>query len=56
MRRSRLTHLHIEESWSLREIMNISGHRNLMSLQQYLDSDRRQTFDKYRELFVKEGV
>ena len=56
MRRSRLTHLHIEESWSLREIMNISGHRNLMSLQQYLDSDRRQTFDKYRELFVREGV
>ena len=56
MRRSRLTHLHIEENWSLRQIMDISGHRNLLSLQQYLDSDRRQTFEKYRELFVKEGV
>tara|TARA_B100000925_G_C21907113_1_gene429794 strand:- start:211 stop:810 length:600 start_codon:yes stop_codon:yes gene_type:complete len=56
MRRSRLTHLHIEEGWSLRQIMDISGHKNLLSLQQYLDSDRRQTFDKYRELFAKEGV
>ncbi len=56
MRRSRLTHLHIEECWSLRQVMDISGHKNLMSLQQYLDSDRRQTFDKYRELFDKEGV
>ena len=55
MRRSRLTHLHIEEGWSLRQIMDISGHKNLLSLQQYLDSDRRQTFEKYRELFTKEG-
>ena len=40
-RRSRLTHLHIEEKWSLREIMDISGHKNLLSLQQYLDTDKK---------------
>tara|TARA_R100000027_G_scaffold67092_1_gene64578 strand:+ start:297 stop:896 length:600 start_codon:yes stop_codon:yes gene_type:complete len=55
-RRSRLTHLHIEEKWSLREIMDISGHKNLLSLQQYLDTDKKTTFEKYRNLFVKEGV
>ena len=55
-RRSRLTHLHIEEKWSLREIMDISGHKNLLSLQQYLDTDRKATFEKYRVLFEKEGV
>ena len=55
-RRSRLTHLHIEEKWSLREIMDISGHKNLLSLQQYLDTDKKTTFEKYRNLFAKEGV
>ena len=55
-RRLRLTHLHIEEKWSLREIMDISGHKNLLSLQQYLDTDKKTTFEKYRNLFVKEGV
>ena len=55
-RRTRLTQLHIKEQWSLKEIMDISGHKNLLSLQQYLDSDRRQSFDKYRKLFEKEGV
>ena len=56
MRRSRLTHLHIDEGWSLREIMDISGHKSLISLQQYLDSDRSRSLLKYRELFVKEGL
>lgn len=55
-RRSRLTHLHIEEKWSLREIMDISGHKNLLSLQQYLDTDKNATFEKYRDLFIREGV
>lgn len=54
-RRSRLTHLHINENWSLKEIMDISGHKNLLSLQQYLDTDRKVTFEKYRILFAKEG-
>ena len=56
LRRSRLTHLHLNEGWSLREIMDISGHKNLLSLQQYLDTDRKVTFEKYRNLFAKEGV
>ena len=53
-RRSRLTHLHIEEKWSLREIMDISGHKNLLSLQQYLDTDKNATFEKYRKLIQRE--
>jgi integrase/recombinase XerD len=54
MRLSRLTYLHIEAGWSLREIMDISGHKNLISLQQYLDSERAKSFAKYRDLFRKE--
>ena len=53
-RRTRLTQLHIDEGWSLREIMDISGHSSIVSLQQYLDTDKRQTFSKYRELLEKE--
>ena len=49
-RRSRLTHL-LQRGWNLREIMDISGHKNLLSLQQYLDSDRKITHIKYRETF-----
>ena len=52
-RRSRLTHL-LQRGWNLREIMDISGHRNLLSLQQYLDSDRKKTHQKYREMFKDE--
>jgi integrase/recombinase XerD len=52
-RRSRLTHL-LQRGWNLREIMDISGHKNLVSLQQYLDSDRNATFEKYREMFERE--
>lgn len=53
-RRTRLTKLHIEENWSLKEIMDISGHKSIMSLQQYLDTDKKVTFDKYRKLLEKE--
>jgi integrase/recombinase XerD len=52
-RRSRLTHL-LNEGWNLREIMDISGHKNLMSLQQYLDSDKKVSFQKYKDLFERE--
>lgn len=48
-RRSALTHL-LEEGWNMREIMNISGHKDLASLQKYLDADRSNTFKKYRAL------
>ena len=51
-----MTYLHLVEKWSLAEIMDISGHKNLLSLQQYLDTDRKVTFEKYRDLFAKEGV
>ena len=49
-RRARLTQLNIDEGWSLREIMDISGHSSIVSLQQHLDTDKKQTFNKYREL------
>ena len=55
-RRTRLTQLHIDEGWSLREIMDISGHSSIVSLQQYLDTDKKQTFNKYRELLQKEDA
>ena len=54
LRRSRLTYLHVVEKWSLREIMDISGHNSIMSLQQYLDTDKKVTHDKYRELLERE--
>ena len=52
-RRSRLTHL-MEKNWNVREIMDISGHKNLLSLQQYLDSDKKVTHNKYRKLIEEE--
>ena len=52
-RRSRLTHL-LKKGWNLREIMDISGHKNLVSLQQYLDSDKKESFEKYRQMFDDE--
>ena len=55
-RRTRLTRLHVDEGWSLREIMDISGHKSIVSLQQYLDTDKRNTFAKYRELLKTEDA
>lgn len=55
-RRTRLTRLHVNEGWSLREIMDISGHKSIVSLQQYLDTDKRNTFVKYRELLKTEDA
>ena len=52
-RRSRLTHL-LNMNWNVREIMDISGHKNLLSLQQYLDSDKATTFTRYKELIESE--
>ena len=54
-RRSRLTHL-MEKNWNVREIMDISGHKNLLSLQQYLDSDKKITHKKYRQLIEEEVI
>jgi integrase/recombinase XerD len=52
-RRSRLTHL-LKMGWHLREIMDISDHKTLASLQKYLDSDRDETHSKYRDLMKQE--
>ena len=54
LRRSRLTYLHVQQHWSLKEIMDISGHKSIQSLQQYLDTDRKVTFEKYRQLLESE--
>ena len=54
-RRSRLTHL-MEKNWNVREIMDISGHKNLLSLQQYLDSDKKLTHKKYRQLIEEDVI
>jgi len=52
-RRSRLTHL-MQKNWNVREIMQISGHKNLHSLQQYLEADKNATHKKYRKLIEEE--
>ena len=52
-RRSRLTHL-MEKGWNMRRIMDISGHKNLSSLQKYLDSDRNETLEEYKKLMNNE--
>jgi len=55
MRRSRLTHL-LKGGWDLREIMMISGHKTLASLQQYLHVDQTEVFKKYQQLFASELI
>ena len=47
-RRTQLTELY-RDGWTLREIQQISGHRSLASLQEYLDVDRDKVVGKYRE-------
>ena len=52
-RRSRLTHM-LQRGMNIREIKDISGHKSIVSLQQYLDSDREETFEKYRRIMDDE--
>tara|TARA_B100002019_G_scaffold27145_1_gene21051 strand:+ start:2792 stop:3418 length:627 start_codon:yes stop_codon:yes gene_type:complete len=47
-RRTQLTELY-RDGWSLREIQHISGHRSLQSLQEYLEIDKAEVVDKYRQ-------
>ena len=54
-RRTRLTRLHVDEGWSLRRIRDISGHKSIVSLEQYLDTDKKDTFEMYRQLMQKEN-
>ena len=54
-RKSRLCHL-LNEGWNLVEIQHISNHSTLKALESYLETDKNETFNKYRELFKKEVV
>ena len=47
-RRTQLTELY-RDGWSLREIQHISGHRSLQSLQEYLEVDKEEVVDKFRQ-------
>ena len=47
-RRTQLTELY-RDGWSLRDIQHISGHRTLQSLQEYLDVDKEEVVDKFRQ-------
>ena len=44
----------LQRGMNLREIKDISGHKSIVSLQQYLDSDREETFEKYRRIMDDE--
>ncbi len=50
-RRTQLTELY-RDGWSLREIQHISGHKSLQSLQEYLDVDKEEIVDKFRQRMV----
>ncbi len=50
-RRTQLTELY-KDGWSLREIQHISGHKSLQSLQEYLDVDKEEVVDKFRQRMV----
>ena len=46
-RRSMATNL-LNKGFSLREIMHITGHKNIATLQEYLDTDKKITHQKYK--------
>ena len=50
-RRTQLTELY-RDGGSLREIQHISGHKSLQSLQEYLDVDKEEIVDKFRQRMV----
>ena len=47
-RKTQLSEL-CRDGLSLREIQHISGHRSLQSLQEYLDVDKEEVVDKFRQ-------
>ena len=51
-----LTSIELNEGWNLVEIQHISNHSTLKALESYLETDKNETFNKYRELFKKEVV
>ena len=48
-RRSMATNL-MNSNFTMREIMDITGHKNISTLQEYLDTDKRKTHSKYKQL------
>ena len=48
-RRSMATNL-MNNSFTLKEIMDITGHKNISTLQEYLDTDKKTTHSKYKQL------
>ena len=48
-RRSMATNL-LNKGFTLREIMTITGHKNIATLQEYLDVDNSNTHQKYKQL------
>ena len=40
----------LNKGFSLREIMHITGHKNIATLQEYLDVDKSNTHQKYKQL------
>ena len=52
-RRSMATHL-LYNGFTLKEIMDVTGHKNIATLQEYLDTDRSNTHRKYKQLISGE--
>lgn len=48
-RRTQATNL-LNSGFTLREIMDITGHKNIATLQEYLDTDKTNTHNKYKQL------
>ena len=48
-RRSMATNL-LNSGFTLKEIMDITGHKNIATLQEYLDTDKSNTHKKYKKL------
>ena len=48
-RRSMATHL-LNNGFTLKEIMDVTGHKNIATLQEYLDTDKNKTHKKYKKL------
>ena len=48
-RRSMATHL-LNSGFTLKEIMDVTGHKNIATLQEYLDTDKSNTHKKYKQL------
>ena len=40
----------MNSNFTMREIMDITGHKNISTLQEYLDTDKRKTHSKYKQL------